>query len=243
LQFKTDILKSPILFIIFIFLFSANALAQENVQEDVVETKKTIDSVKVPWAKKYREDQFYIALSHNVFLNRPTGSDQNMLSIGLSTGFLRDIALSKNRHFALAPGLGLGYLRINSFILPAMNGLSNGFSKTNINQFLVEAPIEFRWRNSTLASHVFFRVHVGTKLTYNFFSETTLTNNSTSADLSFNNQDNLSRLTWQNYLAIGYNTWNVYVAYTHTPFYKNETLGNELLRANLLSFGFIFYIL
>jgi hypothetical protein len=224
-------------------MFSADLLAQEDVQEGVVETKKTTDTIKIPWDKKYREDQFYIGITHNLFLNRPSGTDQNTLSIGLSTGFLRDIPLSDSRQFAIAPGLGLGYLRINSFIIPDMNGALNGFSKTNINQFLVEAPIELRWRNSTLASPVFFRIHVGTKLTYNFFTETILTNNNALADLSFNNQDNLSKLTWQNYLAIGYNTWNVYVAYTHTPFYKNETLGNELLRANLLSFGFIFYIL
>jgi len=229
------------LYINFLF-FSANSLAQENISESFSTHKKN-DSIKVHWDKKYREDQFYIGLTHNIFLNKPDAVDQNALSIGVGTGFLRDFPISENRRFAIAPGIGLGYLRINSFVIPDLNGVSNGYSKININQFLVEAPLELRWRNSTLESHVFFRVHLGAKFSYNLYNTYTLTNHPNAENIDFTNQDNLTRYTFQNYLAFGYNTWTAYFAYTHTPFYKNESYSNQNLKSNLLSFGFIFYIL
>lgn len=148
---------------------------------------------------------------------------------------------SKNRKFAFAPGLGLAYKRHNTFTIP--DETSAIFTKSIINQWMVELPIEWRWRNSTVESTQFLRVHLGAKLSYNLYSDITLINEATTNEVNFNGQDYLNSFAVQNYLAFGYSSFNLYVAYSYTPFFKNATVNNERLNAKTLSLGFIFYIL
>src|SRR6476661_10506081 len=57
----------------------------------------------------YREDQFYVGLSYNLLVNRPTGIRQNKFSSGFTGGFLRDMPINKKRNVAIAAGLGVSY--------------------------------------------------------------------------------------------------------------------------------------
>ena len=199
------------------------------------------DSIKkVPWSDKYREDHLFLSIHHDLFFNNPKDA-QNALSIGLTTGFLRDMPFSKNRKFAIAPGIAFAYKRHNTFILPAEISLDN--NKANINQYLVELPIELRWRNSTVENAQFFRVHLGTKFSYRLFGSVSFTDADKVIQTEQNHLDFINAFSIQNYLAFGYSTFNLIVGYTHTPFYRDSTFDNNKLEVYPLSLGFIFYIL
>ena len=45
----------------------------------------------------YREDQFYIGVTYNTLVNRPTGISQNKFTPSFSLGILRDMPFNKNR--------------------------------------------------------------------------------------------------------------------------------------------------
>lgn len=214
-------------FLLFFILLCVSAISQDTIK-------------KVPWDDKYREDQFFLSINHDLFLNNPK-DEQNALSIGLSTGFLRDIAVSKNRKFAIAPGIAFSYKRHNTFILPSELSLDD--NSANINQFLIELPIELRWRNSTVENTQFFRIHLGSKLSYRIFGDITFIDNDKLVETLQNKMTFINAFNFQNYLAFGYSIFNVFVAYTYTPFYKNSTFNQSKLNVYPLSLGFIFYIL
>ena len=52
----------------------------------------------------YREDQFYFNITNNTIRNSPEGFKQNRFSLGLATGFLRDMPINKKRNFSIAAG-------------------------------------------------------------------------------------------------------------------------------------------
>lgn len=229
---------------IVLFCFSCHLISQSELDIELNESSKNdVESdtlKKVPWGADYREDQFYFRLTHDLFLNNPKDI-QNNLSITLATGFFRDIPLSKNRQMAFAPGIGLAYKRHNTFIYP--NEIATIDSKLTINQWLIEVPIEFRWRKSTIENSSFFRCHVGTKLSYRFYGDLNF-RNLTDSNLVFSNDINyVNPFFIQNYLVVGYSILNVYVAYSYQPFYKNATFNGQSLNTKSLTLGFIFYVL
>lgn len=188
----------------------------------------------------YREDQFYISLSYNLIQNRPTGFKQFSISPGLTAGFLRDFPITKNRRFAIAPGIGYSYNNIKQFInSDELLGVGSIAPSENIRSIItthgIEIPIEFRWRNSTPQSHKFWRVYTGFKSTYIFNSK--LTVESTSGTEKESISDRVNRWQFGVYVAAGFNTWNPYIYYGINPIFKDGSkFGN-------LNVGFQFYIL
>jgi hypothetical protein len=188
----------------------------------------------------YREDQFYASLSYNLIQNRPDGFKQFSFSPGISFGVLRDLPISKNRHWAIAPGIGYSYNNIKQFInseeiVGATENISSENIRTIITTHSVDFPLELRWRNSTPSSHSFWRIYTGLKTSYVFNSKLKLETTTESSKESIS--DEINRWQYGAYISVGFNTWNPYIYYGLNPIFKE---GSKMSNFNV---GFIFYIL
>ena len=188
----------------------------------------------------YREDQFYASLSYNLIQNRPDGFKQFSFSPGITFGVLRDVPISKNRHWAIAPGIGYSYNNIKQFInseeiVGATENITSENIRTIITTHSVDFPIEIRWRNSTPNSHSFWRIYTGLKTSYVFNSKLKLESTTESSKESIS--DEINRWQYGAYISVGFNTWNPYIYYGLNPIFKE---GSKMSNFNV---GFIFYIL
>jgi hypothetical protein len=186
----------------------------------------------------YREDQFYASLSYNLIQNRPDGFKQFSFSPGITFGFLRDFPISKNRHWAIAPGIGYSYNNIKQFInsVEIVGATENNTSeniRTIISSHSIDFPLEIRWRNATPNSHSFWRIYTGFKTSYVFNSKLESTTENTKESIL----DEINRWQYGAYISVGFNTWNPYIYYGINPIFKE---GSKMSNFN---FGFIFYIL
>ena len=186
----------------------------------------------------YREDQFYASLSYNLIQNRPDGFKQFSFSPGVTFGILRDIPISKNRHWAIAPGIGYSYNNIKQFInsVEIVGATENNTSeniRTIISSHSIDFPLEIRWRNATPNSHSFWRIYTGFKTSYVFNSKLESTTENTKESIL----DEINRLQYGAYISVGFNTWNPYIYYGINPIFKE---GSKMSNFNV---GFIFYIL
>jgi hypothetical protein len=188
----------------------------------------------------YREDQFYASLSYNLIQNRPDGFKQFSFSPGITFGVLRDLPISKNRHWAIAPGIGYSYNNIKQFInseeiVGATENTTSENIRTIITTHSVDFPLEIRWRNSTPNSHSFWRIYTGLKTSYVFNSKLKLESTTESSKESIS--DEINRWQYGAYISVGFNTWNPYIYYGLNPIFKE---GSKMSNFNV---GFIFYIL
>ena len=226
----------------FLFLFVFPVFSQENANTENV-PKAKIDSL-------YREDQFYFGLTINTLQNKPVGLKQDKLSLGFSTGFLRDFPLNKKRNVAIAPGLGFTFNNYNQNL--AITGSNNTpvytvidldteYRKNKFSQFLVDVPLEFRWRTSTYENHKFWRIYGGVKLSYLIFDRSVY-EDALGKIVVTNNKD-FDKFQYGTYISAGYNTINVYAYYGLNSLFKSAKTNTESIDMNTLNIGIIFYIL
>ncbi|NND14874.1 MAG: PorT family protein [Eudoraea sp.] len=200
----------------------------------------------------YLEDQFYFGLTYNALLEKPDAINQQNLSYGIQTGFIKDIPLNTNRTFAL--GLGIGYAtnsyysnllvsQVESDILYGDNleDIEN-VKRNKLETHTVEFPIEFRWRNSTPTEFKFWRFYPGIKLGYVFSGRSKLVTDSDKT--SFNNDD-LRSFQYGAMINFGYNTFNLHLYYGFNSLFNDDvSLGDgNTLSMKPLRLGIIFYIL
>ncbi len=207
---------------------------------------------------KYLEDQFYMGITYNFLLDKPTGFTQRNLSYGLQGGIIKDIPLNSTR--TLAIGVGLGYA-VNSYysnMLASKSGDGVEYAiiegdilvideeeikvkRSKIETHLVELPIEFRWRNSSAEEYKFWRVYSGIKLGYVFSARSKLVTE-VNKD-SFINPD-IRKFQYGLMFNFGYNTFNVHIYYSlNNLFDDGVTIEEEDLKLKPLRVGLIFYIL
>jgi hypothetical protein len=214
------------------------------------ETKPKLEPI-VKIDSLYREDQFYTTITYNLYTNIPADLKQNKFSLGLSAGFLRDMPINKNRTFAIAAGLGLSYQNFFQNLTISKDGSDglvyqvndyNEFVSNRYRQYLVDVPIEFRWRNSTFDSYKFWRVYLGVKLSYAFATKSSLDDGESTYKIT--NNPNINKFQYGPYLSAGYNTWNLYIYYGLNPLFKSvKTLSGEDVNIRTINAGLIFYIL
>ncbi|TRZ46367.1 porin family protein [Robertkochia solimangrovi] len=200
---------------------------------------------------KYFEDQFYYGLSYDVLLNPPTDVKQNNLSYGVQGGFIKDIPLNRRRNIGFGIGAGLALNVIYSELQADLQ--SDGtvtyhkidddtdYRRNNMSSFLVEFPIEFRWRTSTATRYQFWRIYGGVKLGYLLYGRSKFV---TDQVVKFKNPD-IEDLQYGVYFSFGYNTWNFYTYYQLNTLLKDgtQTVDGEALNMRTLNVGLIFYIL
>ncbi len=201
---------------------------------------------------KYREDQFYIGATYNIFINKPEGMKQSGFSTGFHLGFIRDFPVNKNRTYAIGVGLGLSTNTFNQNLgISKVNNTASynvldptkiTFTRNRYFTHLVELPIEFRWRNSTPSSYKFWRVYPGFKMGYMFANAYKYVGEPQS--LRYTNLDVFNKLQYGVTLSGGYNTWNIHVYYALNPLLNDAKLQNgTAINANVIKVGLLFYIL
>lgn len=226
--------KFGLLLITFCILTAGFAQEQELDKKDVLEGIDT----------KYREDQFYFVINHNIMEDKPKGYSPNSISLGLDVGFLRDFPVNKQRTLAIAPGFGYSYenLHHNFGIDKQGNYLILESYKTNrLSMHLLDFPIELRWRNSTPESHKFWRTYIGFKASYLLSANHKTVTDSYS--VNNNTKDKLNKWLFGVYVGAGFNTWNLYLYYGLNTLYKNEPIVGDPEKMRMFKVGLIFYIL
>lgn len=217
------------IFLLIIFFFTFSFYAQDKKDESIY---KVVDSL-------FREDQFYASISYNLVQNRPRGFKQFGFSSGVTVGFLRDIPFTKNRKWAVAPGVGYSYNNIKQFV-SSDDIFENPIVIENIRSTIIthgiDIPFEVRWRNATPTNHKFWRIYTGFKATYVFDATLKFESSVIGTDKQ-KIKDQINQWQYGIYLATGFNTWNFYAYYGLNSIYKE---GNDMSNFNL---GFMFYIL
>ena len=225
------------------FLFSvANAFSQETVTTEKAPIVK-VDSL-------YREDQFYFGFTLNTLQNKPNGLTQDKFSSGISMGFLRDMPINKNRTVAIAAGIGFAYNIYNQNLaitkpsqIPVYTILDSKvvYNKNKFSQFLVEVPIEFRWRTSTYESYKFWRIYGGFKFSYLAYDKSVY--DDALGRIVVSGNKNFNNVLYGAYISAGYNTINVYAYYGLNQLFKSVKIDNESINMNSMNIGIMFYIL
>ena len=226
----------------FLFLLVLPVFSQENTSTEIA-PKAKVDSL-------YREDQFYFGFTLNTLQNKPVGLTQDKFSSGFSAGFLRDFPINKNRTFAIAPGLGFSYnnynqnLKIEELNQVPIYTVIDPDTSYNINrftQFLVDVPIEFRWRTSTYESHKFWRIYGGFKMSYLLYDKSVYEDDL--GKIVVTNNKDFNKFQYGAYLSAGYNTINVYVYYGLNSLFQSAKTNTESIDMNSFNVGIMFYIL
>lgn len=210
------------------------------------------DKEKSELYKNYREDQFYISVTYNLFNKKPSDVSQNGFSTGFHFGFIRDMPINDKRTFAIGLGLGLSTNSYNQnmaitevdnqVIFNVIDESEINVSKNKFATYLLEVPFEFRWRKSTPTNYNFLRIYPGFKLGYLFYNSTKFKSDQGNVKLS--NVDNFNRLQYGLTLSAGYGTWNIHAYYGLNPIFKDSSkLDGEVLDMSSFKIGLMFYIL
>ncbi|WP_340075204.1 porin family protein [Leptobacterium sp. I13] len=199
---------------------------------------------------RYLEDQFYVGVTYNILLNRPSGVTQSSLPYGLQIGYIKDLPVNKKRTIGFGVGIGYAtnsyYHNLRAIEQPGTNRYQLipddiSFKRNKIETHLIELPIEFRLRTSTSETYKFWRIYGGVKFAYIFANSAKFVGDER---VSFSNDD-LEKFQYDLYFSFGYNTWNFYAAYGLNDVFKSGifTEGGEELKMNTLKIGLIFYLL
>jgi len=230
------------LFLKIVLLFSVGSVFSQNTNPMPLPSVK-IDSL-------YREDQFYFGFTYNTLQRKPVGLIQSKFSTGFSTGFLRDMPINKKRTIAVAAGIGFSYNSYNQNLaitkpnqIPVYTIIDQNetYNKNRFTQFLVEVPIEFRWRTSTYESHKFWRIYGGFKIGYLIYDKS-IYDDSQGKIVVANNED-FNKFQYGAYLSSGYNSINVYAYYGLNSLFQSAKTSTESIDMNSVNIGIIFYIL
>ncbi|MFC0603764.1 porin family protein [Winogradskyella pulchriflava] len=202
--------------------------------------------------KNYREDQFYISVTYNLLANKPKDVNQNGFSSGIHFGFIRDMPINERRNVAIGLGVGLSSNSYNQNIAILEDGNDITYSvideseinvsKNKFTTYLIEVPIEFRWRTSTATEYNFWRIYPGFKMGYLFYNSTKF--KSDAGDEKLSNLDDFNKLQYGLTLSVGYGTWNFHVYYgLNSIFDSNAKLDGTSIDAKSFKLGLMFYIL
>lgn len=210
------------------------------------------DSDKDQLYQDYREDQFYISVTYNLLNQKPSDVNQNGFSSGFHLGFIRDMPINKRRNKAIGLGLGLSSNSYNQNISILENNNEVAYSiidesevnvsKNKFTTYLLEVPIEFRWRTSTTTEYSFWRIYPGFKLGYLFYNSTKFKSEAGNEKLS--NLEDFNKLQYGLTLSVGYGTWNFHLYYgLNSIFDDSAKLNGQSIDMTSLKIGLMFYVL
>lgn len=202
--------------------------------------------------KNYREDQFYASVTYNLLNNKPFDVSQSGFSSGFHFGFIRDMPVNERRNVAIGLGLGISTNSYNQnlSILETNNNLvyliidesEINVSKNKFTTYLVEVPLEIRWRTSTTADYNFWRIYTGFKVGYLLYNSSKFI--SEGGNLNLTNIDDFNKLQYGLTLSAGYGTWNFHVYYgLNSILDETAKLSGEQIDISSIKIGLMFYIL
>lgn len=214
-----------------------------------------LDTISSAIDNKYREDQFYAGFSYSMLSKLPEDTRLRGLSGSIQFGFLRDFPLNKRRNIALAAGVGLNFNRYGQNIFINKNNSSEfiykilgkeeplKYSTNRLGTYILEVPLQIRWRTSTAEKYQFWRVYAGITVGYIYWSQSKFKQDGNKVVVT--NLTDLEKLRWSASLSFGYNKINFFAKYDFNNLFKKDvyTTDGSLLELRPLQFGFIFYIL
>lgn len=204
---------------------------------------------------KYREDQFYAGFSYSMLSDLPKDMRLRGLSGSLQVGFLRDMPLNPRRNIALAAGIGLNVNRYgqnlyiekdasNTFLYHILGKEGTlQYSSNRLGTYILEFPVQFRWRGSTADKYQFWRIYGGITAGYVFRSRAFF--KQPDQKVVVRNISDIQKIRWSASLSFGYNKINFFAKYDLNNLFKRNTYttDGEMIAIRPLQFGFIFYIL
>lgn len=202
--------------------------------------------------EKYREDQFYASVTYNLLNEKPSNVSQSGFSTGFHFGFIRDMPINKDRDFALGLGIGVSTNSYNQnlyidevnneYIYSVIDESEINVSKNKFTTYLVEFPLELRWRTSTPTDYNFWRIYTGFKLGYLLYNSTKF--NSDKGDNNLSQIEDFNKLQYGLTLSVGYGTWNFHFYYgLNTIFDSSAQLEGKSIDMKSIKIGLMFYIL
>lgn len=239
-------MKVTLSFLLFLVLGCYLSNAQNTLESPIeTDTTKVVD-------QKYREDQFYVSVTYNLLGNKPNGVSQSGFSSGYHFGFIRDMPINAKRNLAVGVGIGLSSnsynqtLQIskdnNDFQYLVLNDNEIEYSKNKFTTYLVEFPIEFRWRTSTPTDYDFWRIYAGVKFGYLLFNSSKF--NSTAGDIKLSSIDDFNAFQYGLTFSAGYSNISFHLYYGLNEIFKDATLvDGESIDMNSVRIGLMFYIL
>ena len=224
--------------------------AQED--KNLLEGTKKNDSITVI-DNNYKEDQFYISVTYNLLGKKPEGVSQSGFSSGFHFGFIKDMPINKKRNKAIGIGLGLSTNSYNqTLLIEENNGTYNysnldddvSFSKNKFTTYIVEMPIEYRWRTSTAEDYDFWRIYTGFKIGYVVHNSSKF--NGSPNDIKLSNIKDFNAFQFGLTLSAGYSNVNFHFYYALNSIFDSNAKINstgEAVEMNAIKIGLIFYIL
>jgi len=201
----------------------------------------------------YREDQFYVSVTYNLLGNKPDGLKQSGFSSGFHFGVIRDMPINARRNKAIGIGLGLSSNSYNQNMLisqdtnrdynyAVINENDISISKNKFTTYLVEVPLQYRWRTSTAKDYKFWRIYTGLKFGYVFYNSSKFIGGLD--DVKLSNIDDIEKLQYGLTLSAGYSTWNFNIYYGLNPIFKNTAqIDGKTIDMNSIKIGLMFYVL
>ncbi len=234
------------------FLYPISSSAQT---DSLSTSNPTNDSIVVGHSgldERYLEDQFYAGLSFNLLSNLPKGVSQSGFSGGMHFGWIKDIPLTTQRNFALGIGLGWSMDSYRSNLLITQDEKGNGIYQIldsdnydyDLNRFmgyLVEMPLQFRWRTSTASSYKFWRIYAGLRIGYMYYFRSKF--KQAGQTISLTDVEGLNRWRYGATFTFGYNTFNFTVYYSLNPFFDAQTIDGQDVGMSTFKVGITFFIL
>ncbi|MCH9660607.1 MAG: PorT family protein [Bacteroidetes bacterium] len=201
----------------------------------------------------YREDQVYVGVTYNLISSVPDAINTEGVSGGIQFGFLRDMPLNDRRNISVALGAGFAFDRMGQTLFIGEDENENTIFRAldddiiyNSNRFStasVELPIELRWRTSTPSNTSFWRIYGGVRLGYTYWYRASFKQDGN--DVSQTDIPEFEKMRLMANLSFGYGTFNFYMSYSFTPFFKDAFLQetNEQIDFRPVRLGIIFYLL
>ena len=212
---------------------------------------KEVDTIFVD--NNYREDQFYLSITYNLLWKKQKQIKQSGFSSGIHFGVIRDFPFNERRNKAFGIGLGLSVNSYNQNMLIS-EGANGDYTYEIIDEsaitikrnkfttYLIEAPLQYRWRTSTAKDYKFWRIYSGIKLGYVFYNSSKFTGSI--EDIKYNGINDFNKLQYGLTLSAGYSTWNFSVYYGLNPIFKDTArLNGEAMDMSSIKVGLMFYML
>ncbi len=202
--------------------------------------------------RSYREDQFYVSVNYNLLNLKPINVSQSGFSSGFQFGFIRDMPINEKRNLAVGLGLGISTNSYNQNLLietvnndiiyRIINESDGNVSKNKFSTYLLEVPLEFRWRTSTATDYNFWRIYTGFKVGYLLYNSSKF--RSDYGNVSLYNINDFNKFQYGLTLSAGYATWNFHVYYgLNSIFNSGAMLNGESIDMRSIKIGLMFYIL
>ena len=116
------------------------------------------------------------------------------------------------------------------------------FRKNKFTTYLLEFPLEFRWRTSNAVDYNFWRIYTGFKFGYLFYNSTKF--KSDEGDIIHSNLNVFNKLHYGVSISAGYSNVNLYFYYALNDIFKKEAkINGQHLGIHAFKIGLNYYIL